>query len=300
MGPTAAGKTNLAMQLQDRLPLEIVSVDSAMVYRGLDIGTAKPAAAELARAPHWLIDICDATENYSAGRFCRDALQAIETIRAGQKIPLLVGGTGLYFRSLERGFSTLPSTDKATRRRLSGLLSEWGTAGAHARLAKIDAESARRIHPNDRQRIQRALEVYEMTGKTLSDLLAAGRHPALAAMPLKFVLAPADRAVLHQAVEQRFDTMLARGLLEEVRGFYARDDMHADLSSMRLVGYRQVWGHLAGEFPYEEMRRRAIAATRQLVKRQLTWLRAEPESLWLEPASTDICDVIAKHIQSRF
>ena len=286
MGPTGGGKTALAMRLLEELPAEIVSVDSGLVYRGLDIGTAKPSAAELARAPHRLIDICEVTEPYSAGRFCRDAARAIAAIQARGKIPLLVGGSGLYFRSLELGFSALPPTDAATRRRVSARLARWGAAAAHARLARIDPESARRIHPKDPQRVQRALEVHEITGKPLSALLAAGRRRASGAPPpLKFILAPAERAALHRAVERRFDAMLERGLVEETRGFHEREDTHAGLSAMRLVGYRQVWGYLDGRFSWQEMRRRAIVATRQLVKRQLTWLRGETEARWLVPAA---------------
>ena len=307
MGPTGGGKTALAMRLLEKLPMEIVSVDSAMVYRGLDIGTAKPSAAELARAPHRLIDICEVTENYSAGRFCQDAARAIAAIRAAGKIPLLVGGSGLYFRSLERGFSALPPTDAATRRRLSARLARWGAAKAHARLARLDPEAARRIHRNDPQRIQRALEVHAMTGKTLSELLAAGRRSLLGAAPLKFVLAPTERDALREAVERRFDAMLARGLIEEARGFYRRAEVHAGLNAMRLVGYRQVWGYLAGEYPYEEMRRRAVVATRRLAKRQLTWLRGETGAVWLEAppeaageaAGAAICEVICDAIRDK-
>lgn len=290
MGPTASGKTALALELHKRLPIEIVSVDSAMVYRGLDIGTAKPSLAEQKTAPHRLIDICEPTENYSAGQFCRDALSAIEEIHSNNKIPLLVGGTGLYFRSLEQGFSTLPSTDEAIREKVSALMQELGPGHAHAKLAEIDPASAQRIHPNDPQRIQRALEVYEITGKPLSELMAEGRHAQLASNPIKFVLAPSDRAVLHTAVEARFDQMLELGLVDEVDKFYRRNDMHAELSSMRLIGYRQVWRYLAGDSPYQEMREHAIVATRQLVKRQLTWFRAEADLTWLEAENTAVID----------
>ncbi len=296
MGPTGSGKTVLALALQAHLPVEIISVDSALVYRGLDIGTAKPTPAEQAIAPHRLIDICEPTENYSAGRFCRDALAAIQAIRKRGNIPLLVGGTGLYFRLLEQGFSTLPTTDAATRARLSAWMQQWGMHRAHARLAEIDPPSAARIHPNDPQRIQRALEVYVITGKPLSALLAAGRVAPLNACLVKFVLAPAERAVLHQAVAARFERMLAQGLLDEVHGFYRREDMHPGLNAMRLVGYRQVWQHLAGKSSYQTMRDQAIAATRQLIKRQLTWFRAEADTIWLAAGDTGIANKILSEI----
>jgi tRNA dimethylallyltransferase len=282
MGPTASGKTDLAMALHEQLPVELVSVDSAMVYRGMDIGTAKPSAAELARAPHRLIDICDPAEAYSAADFRRDALAAMGEITAAGKIPLLVGGTMLYFRALQYGLSDLPHADPVLRARLAQALQRDGLAALHARLARVDPEAARRIHPNDPQRTLRALEVWEATGRPLSELQ---RQPG-EAMPyraLKLVLAPPDRAVLHARIDRRFLQMLDTGLVEEVERLVARGDLDPELPSMRSVGYRQVWRWLRGESSRAEMVQEGQAATRQLARRQLTWLRKEPGTHWLEP-----------------
>ena len=284
MGPTAGGKTSLAVELVKQLPLEIISVDSAMVYRGMDIGTAKPDREVLQTAPHRLIDICDPTEAYSAGRFREDALAAIDDIRRNSRIPLLVGGTGLYFRTLEQGFSDLPATDPALRARLTRMLRERGSPALHAELARVDPVSAGRLHPNDSQRIQRALEVYEMTKTPLSVLTGEGRLGALPGNVVKLALAPSDRQVIRERARQRFTGMLERGLVDEVRGFFRREDMHEDLAAMRLVGYRQVWSYLAGRSSYSEMRERAVIATRQLAKRQITWLRAEQDTTWFDGA----------------
>ena len=288
MGPTASGKTSLAVELVKHLPLEIISVDSAMVYRGMDIGTAKPTREVLEVAPHRLIDICDPTEAYSAGRFRRDAMAAIEEIRGNNRIPVLVGGTGLYFRSLEQGFSDLPSTDPALRTRLTQMLRERGSPALHADLSRVDPASAGRLHPNDSQRIQRALEVYEMTKTPLSVLIAEGRLGALPYNVIKLVLAPSDRRIIREQARQRFIGMLDNGLVDEVHGFFKREDMHEGLSSMRMVGYRQVWCYLAGRFSYAEMRERAVIATRQLAKRQLTWLRAEENTTWFDSSRPEI------------
>ena len=282
MGPTASGKTSLAVELVKHLPLEIISVDSAMVYRGMDIGTAKPTRAVLEAAPHHLIDICEPTESYSAGRFRRDAMVAIEEIRRNNRIPILVGGTGLYFRSLEKGFSDLPATDPALRARLTRMLLAHGPAALHAELKRVDPVSAERLHSNDSQRIQRALEVYEMTGTPLSGLTAAGRQGPLPCKVIKLALVPSDRRIIREQARRRFIRMLEKGLVEEVRGFFRRDDMHEGLTSMRMVGYRQVWSYLAGRFSYPEMRERAIIATRQLAKRQVTWLRREENTTWFD------------------
>ena len=282
MGPTASGKTDLAIALHERLPVELVSVDSAMVYRGMDIGTAKPSAAELARAPHRLIDICDPAEAYSAADFRRDALAAMAEITAAGRIPLLVGGTMLYFRALQYGLSDLPHADPELRARLAQALQRDGLAALHARLARVDPEAARRIHPNDPQRTLRALEVWESTGRPLSELQ---RQPG-EAMPyqaLKLVLAPPDRAVLHARIDRRFLQMLETGLVEEVERLVARGDLDPELPSMRSVGYRQVWRWLRGESSRAEMVQEGQAATRQLARRQLTWLRKEPGTHWLEP-----------------
>ena len=284
MGPTASGKTSLAIELVKHLPLEIVSVDSAMVYRGMDIGTAKPSREILETTPHHLIDICEPTESYSAGRFRRDAMAAIEKIRRNDRIPILVGGTGLYFRSLEKGFSDLPATDPVVRARLAEMLQERGSAALHAQLSRVDPESAGRLHPNDSQRVQRALEVYEMAKTPLSVLTAAGRRGSLPGKVIKLALVPADRNVIRERAGQRFVRMLQQGLLDEVRVFFQREDMHDRVTSMRMVGYRQVWSYLAGRSSYSEMRERAIIATRQLAKRQVTWLRTEGNTTWFDSA----------------
>ena len=298
MGPTASGKTSLAVELVKHLPLEIISVDSAMVYRGMDIGTAKPTREVLDIAPHRLIDICDPADSYSAGRFRRDAMTAIEEIRGNNRIPVLVGGTGLYFRSLEQGFSDLPSTDPALRTRLTQMLRERGSPALHAELNRIDPASARRLHPNDSQRIQRALEVYEITGTALSVLLAEGRLGALPYNVVKLALAPSDRRIIREQARQRFIGMLDDGLVDEVHGFFAREDMHEGLSSMRMVGYRQIWCHLAGRFSYSEMRERAVIATRQLAKRQLTWLRAEENTTWFDSSRPEIAQEVMEFLRN--
>ena len=288
MGPTASGKTSLAVELVKHLPLEIISVDSAMVYRGMDIGTAKPTREVLEAAPHHLIDICEPTESYSAGRFRRDAMVAIEEIRKNNRIPILVGGTGLYFRSLEKGFSDLPATDPALRARLTQMLLAHGSAALHAELKRVDPVSAERLHANDSQRIQRALEVYEMTGTPLSGLTAAGRQGPLPCKVIKLALVPSDRRIIRERTRRRFIRMLENGLVDEVRGFFKREDMHEGLSSMRMVGYRQVWSYLAGRFSYDEMRERAVIATRQLAKRQITWLRREENTTWFDGSRPEI------------
>lgn len=282
MGPTASGKTTLALALHRQLPVEIISVDSAMVYRGMDIGTAKPGPEILKQVPHRLIDICDPVESYSVGRFCEDALAAISEIHAQQKIPLLVGGTGLYFRTLEQGISALPPADLVIRAALEAEVRQIGSRGMHERLAAIDAESAHRIHPNDPQRIQRALEVYEITGKPLSDFFSEGRQTPLPYTPVKIIIAPDDRAVIHARVQQRFIDMMDAGLLEEVRVLYENQAIHAALPAMRMVGYRQIWRYLDGSIDYQMMLEHAIVATRQLAKRQMTWLRSEQNGVWFD------------------
>ena len=286
MGPTASGKTGLAVELVQRLPCEIVSVDSAMVYRGMDIGTAKPGPDVLGRAPHRLIDILDPSESYSTARFRRDALAEMAAIAAQGRIPLLVGGTMLYFRGLQEGLARLPDADPEVRRALSEEAERIGWGALHARLARLDPESAARIHPKDPQRIQRALEVRVLTGEPLSALIRAGSRSPFPYRVLKLVRAPADRQVLHRRIERRFDLMLEEGLIGEVESLWARGDLTADLPSMRCVGYRQVLRFLRAEYSFEEMRRRALFATRQLAKRQLTWLRGMDDCHWLgdEPA----------------
>jgi len=283
MGPTASGKTALAIELRRHFPVDIVSVDSALVYRGMDIGTAKPDAATLAVAPHALLDIRDPSESYSAAEFREDALREMAQITAQGRVPLLVGGTMLYFKALRQGLAELPAADPGLRARLEAEAAEIGWPAMHRRLAALDPAAAERIHPNDPQRTQRALEVIEITGRPLSELQAEQPAERFDYDVLRLVACPQPRAVLHQRIEQRFDAMMAEGFLQEARRLFERGDLHRDLPSMRSVGYRQARGYLAGEFGLEEMRRRAIAATRQLAKRQLTWLRQERGALWYDP-----------------
>jgi tRNA dimethylallyltransferase len=287
MGPTASGKTALAVELVQRLPLEIISVDSAMVYRGMDIGTAKPDGATLAVAPHRLIDIRDPGEGYSAAQFRDDALHEMELICARGNTPLLVGGTMLYFRALERGLSDLPGADRELRARLEARAAQIGWAAMHRRLADVDAESAARIHPNDPQRIQRALEVFELSGVPLSALCRQGREGPPAYRFLKIALAPPRRELLHQRIEARFHAMLEQGFLDEVTRLRERGDLTPQLPALRAVGYRQAWMYLEGELSERQWVERAVVATRQYAKRQLTWLRAEPDAHWLDPLSAD-------------
>jgi tRNA dimethylallyltransferase len=280
MGPTASGKTELAIALHDQLPVELISVDSAMVYRGMDIGTAKPSPAERATAPHRLVDICDPSEAYSAARFRADALREMRAITAAGRIPLLVGGTMLYYRALQHGLSALPQADPEVRERLEARLDAEGPAALHVQLAGIDPVAARRIHANDPQRILRALEVWEITGRPLSDLQGSPGVP----MPyraLKLVRAPGSRMQLYDRINRRFDAMLDAGLVDEVRQLVARGDLSTELPSMRSVGYRQVWSWLRGDYGRTEMIERGKAATRQFAKRQMTWLRSEADCCWL-------------------
>jgi tRNA dimethylallyltransferase len=281
MGPTASGKTDLAIALHRRLPVELISVDSAMVYRGMDIGTAKPSAAELAQAPHRLIDICDPAERYSAARFREDALREMAAITAAGRIPLLVGGTMLYFRALQHGLSRLPQAEPSIRARLQAELERAGLAALHRRLAEVDPAAARRIHRNDPQRTLRALEVWEASGRPLSEL-QAGAGEAMPYRAIKLVRTPVSRSVLHGRIDRRFLGMLEDGLVEEVQALVARGDLDPGMPSMRSVGYRQVWAWLRGEYDREEMIRRGQAATRQLAKRQMTWLRSESGCHWLD------------------
>ncbi len=286
MGPTASGKTDLAIELVRRMPCDIISVDSAMVYRGMDIGTAKPGPDTLAVAPHRLIDIRDPAEAYSAAQFSADARREIAASHAAGRIPLLVGGTMLYFHALQHGLSLLPSADAAVRERLEAEARTRGWAALHARLAEVDPVAAARIHPNDPQRIQRALEVHELTGRSLSSFFTdqhlGSLTPSLPGKLIKLVLAPSDRGVLRGRIAARFQQMLERGLISEVEALYQRGDLHRDLPSMRAVGYRQVWDYLSGELPYAHMVERAAIATRQLAKRQLTWLRREQGAQWID------------------
>ncbi len=280
MGPTASGKTSLAVEFVRRFGCDIVSVDSAMIYRGMDIGTAKPRPDILAVAPHRLIDILDPTEKYSAARFREDALTAMREISASGRVPLLTGGTMLYFDVLEHGISPLPGADPAIRATLDARALKEGWPALHAELVRLDPEAARRIKPNDRQRIQRALEVCYISQRPFSELRAAAAVETSEYRYLKLALAPSDRVVLHEIIEQRFRSMMAHGFLDEVRGLRARGDLDTSMPSMRAVGYRQLWEHLETGVSLEESVRRGIVATRRYAKRQLTWLRAEPDMRW--------------------
>ena len=284
MGPTASGKTGVAVELFQKLPIELISVDSALVYRDMDIGTAKPDAATLKLAPHHLIDVIDPTEAYSAAQFRADALKLMAEITARGKVPVLVGGTMLYFKALQGGLSDLPEADPDTRARLDAEALQFGWPAMHARLAKIDPETAARLQTTDAQRIQRALEVWELSGKTMTQIFAEStEHTALPYRLLKLALVPSDRKVLHDRIAIRFEQMLAAGLLDEVRGLRENyPALHPGLPSMRCVGYRQAWQYLDGEFGMDTFKEKGIAATRQLAKRQLTWLRGMDDIVELD------------------
>jgi tRNA dimethylallyltransferase len=297
MGPTASGKTALACALSERFPLGLISVDSALVYRGLDIGAAKPDAATLARYPHALIDIRDPAEPYSAADFSADAQHAMQRIGEAGRIPLLVGGTGLYFRALQRGLSSLPEADATLRAQLAQEAAAIGWDGMHRRLAELDPPAAARIKPGDAQRIQRALEVIALTGQPLSAQQQGGRGQPFPWRVLKLALIPDDRAPLHARIAQRFDDMLQHGLLEEVRALRGRGDLKADLPAIRAVGYRQAWEHLDGCYDAAELRNRGIYATRQLAKRQITWLRSELDARVLDPERTSPLDRAADAVR---
>lgn len=297
MGPTASGKTDLAVALREHFPFELISVDSALVYRGMDIGTAKPDATLLARAPHRLIDIRDPSQAYSAAEFREDALQEMAAIVAAGRIPLLVGGTMLYYRALEHGLSDLPGADAKVRERLERQAAELGWEAMHARLAEVDPQAAERIHCNDPQRIQRALEVYEITGRPMSELQACVVRDPLPYRLLKLALVPKDRALLHRRIEQRFLQMLSQGFIDEVARLRARGDLRPEMPSMRSVGYRQVWEYLDGDCSYDEMVQRGIAASRQLAKRQLTWLRSDQNLTNFFIDEVNLFDRVLKSLQ---
>lgn len=281
MGPTASGKTALAIALRQKLPVDIISVDSALIYRGMDIGTAKPDANEQSLAPHRLIDILDPAFPYSAADFRRDALNAMEEITAAGRIPLLVGGTMLYFKALLEGLSPLPSANSDVRAEIEKKAAEHGWEAIHKELALVDPVAAQRIHPNDPQRLSRALEVYLISGKTMTELTKISGE-SLPYDVYQFAIAPKDRNVLHQRIEARFKQMLTCGFEDEVKSLYERGDLHEDLPSVRCVGYRQMWSYLSGEIDYDEMVYRGICATRQLAKRQITWLRGWNDIHWLD------------------
>lgn len=299
MGPTASGKTDAAVHLVEHLPVEIISVDSVLIYKEMNIGSAKPDANILQKAPHRLIDFLDPSQAYSVAEFQRDALQAMQEITRQGKIPLLVGGTMLYFRSLIDGLSDLPAADASVRQKLETEAAEIGWPAMHDKLKKVDSLSAEKIHPNDPQRIQRALEVFEITGEALSQLQI--KHKAEYSLPYnmtKIIINPDSRAVLHQRIEQRFTQMLEQGFVDEVKALYERGDLHADMPSMRAVGYRQVWEYLAKQRDYDSMVERGIVVTRQLAKRQLTWLRNEQNATWFDSLQANMNDKILELVKS--
>ncbi|MBL53654.1 MAG: tRNA (adenosine(37)-N6)-dimethylallyltransferase MiaA [Pseudomonadota bacterium] len=286
MGPTASGKTGLALELAKHIPAEIISVDSALVYRHMDIGTAKPTPEEMAIAPHWLVDIIEPNEAYSVAEFVKDATRLIGEIHSRGKLPILAGGTIMYFNALINGISPLPKSDTKVRDDIAREAEEKGWQLLHDELAVIDPVAAARIHPNDPQRLTRALEVYRSSGQTLTHW----QQQATTRCPYnieQFAIAPQDRAVLHDRIAQRFDLMLEQGLVAEVEKLYQRGDLNEDMPSIRSVGYRQVWQYLNGELSYADMRDRGIIATRQLAKRQLTWLRGWSELTWLDTFAKD-------------
>ena len=281
MGPTASGKTDLAIALRKSLPVEVISVDSALIYKGMDIGTAKPSREELAKAPHRLIDILDPAESYSAMNFRADALKEMAKITVSGRIPLLVGGTMLYYKALIKGLSPLPSADSEVRAKIEQKAAEFGWGALHKDLMAIDPISANRINPNDSQRINRALEVFYITGKTMTELTTQ-QGESLPYDVLQFAIAPEDRAVLHERIEQRFHKMIELGFEQEVRKLFERGDLNIDLPSIRCVGYRQMWEYLQGDISLDEAIFKGICATRQLAKRQITWLRGwQSEITWL-------------------
>ncbi len=286
MGPTAAGKTALALALHERFPVDIISVDAAQVYRGLDIGTAKPSPEEQVRAPHRLIDIRDPADPYSAAQFCEDARREMDEIAARGRIPLLVGGTMFYFKALEYGLSALPPADEDLRAELTAQARAQGWPALHARLRELDPAAAERIHPNDAQRVQRALEI----ALQRDDNAGAALQPSLPYAPIKLALAPEGRRTLHERIAVRFHTMLERGLLCEAEGLYRRGDLTLKLPAMRIVGYRQAWDYLSGIINYNAFVDRGIAATRQLAKRQYTWLRSYEGIEWV---NSERCDVVS-------
>lgn len=295
-GPTGAGKSEWAERLAGEAPVEVVSVDSALVYRGLDVGSAKPPRELRQRVPHHLIDICDPTETYSAGRFVQDATAAIAAIHGRRRVPLLVGGTMLYLRALLHGLAPLPPASPELRRELDERGAREGWRALHAELQRLDPEAAGKISGNDPQRIQRALEVCYTTGRRISELQRDTASPLAGYRVRSWALAPAERAVLHARIETRFHRMMAAGFLQEVRCLRQRGDLTERHSSMRAVGYRQLWAHLAGDYDLEEATRRGISATRQLAKRQLTWMRSEGSLQWIDPdtavsQSSWICDL---------
>ncbi|MEH6357739.1 MAG: tRNA (adenosine(37)-N6)-dimethylallyltransferase MiaA [Pseudomonadales bacterium] len=298
MGPTASGKTDLAIEIAEHLPCDIISVDSALVYRGLDIGSAKPDAETLAKAPHRLIDIRDPSEAYSAAEFRADAIEQMQEIVAAGRIPLLVGGTMMYFKVLREGIASMPAADQAVRDQIQADADRLGWQALHEKLQKIDPIAALKIHPNNPQRLMRALEVYELTGVALGEHWQQQAESVndLPCQLHQFAIIPEDRAALHARIEQRFMMMLEQGFVDEVNGLYNRDDLHKDLPALRSVGYRQVWEYLDGALSYDEMVFRGVVATRNLAKRQLTWLRGWPELNTLLPGEQKNIDKVLNNV----
>ncbi|PMO52849.1 tRNA (adenosine(37)-N6)-dimethylallyltransferase MiaA [Vibrio breoganii] len=299
MGPTASGKTELAIRLRQRFPIELISVDSALIYKGMDIGTAKPTAEEQAAAPHRLIDIIDPSESYSAADFRRDALQLMDEITAQGKIPMLVGGTMLYYKALLEGLSPLPAADPDIRAQIEQEATQKGWQALHDELKQIDPVSAERIHPNDPQRLSRALEVFRISGKSLTELTQQKGEPIPYDVK-QFAIAPQERSELHRRIELRYEKMVEAGFEDEVRALHQRTDLHPDLPSIRCVGYRQMWGYLEEEYSFDEAIFKGVCATRQLAKRQITWLRSWKDLTWLDSQNIDhgvetIANVIASN-----
>ncbi len=290
MGPTASGKTDLAVTLHEQLPCDIISVDSALVFKGMDIGTAKPDSDLLARAPHRLINIRDPAEAYSAAEFREDALREMQEIAAQGRIPLLVGGTMMYYKALRDGLADLPAADETVRQEISSQAEQEGWNAVHVRLQGVDPASATRIHPTDSQRLQRALEIYLVSGRTMTELVAEQKRTQLPFQLLNIAVAPQERSVLHERIAKRFHMMLEAGFIEEVERLHARKDLHPGLPSIRCVGYRQAWSYLEGELSRSEMVDRGIIATRQLAKRQFTWLRSWDDLNWFNSLSGDLLD----------
>ena len=298
MGPTASGKTTLSIQLAQGFNCEIISVDSALVFRGMDIGTAKPTTKERAGIPHHLIDILDPAESFSTGQFREQSLTLMDEITGRGKIPLLTGGTMLYFNVLFHGLAELPPANKEIREKLDQQAAAQGWQQMHKRLAEIDPESALRIHPNDPQRIQRALEVYEISGKPLTGFFKQSREQKIPFRKIKLVIAPEDRKQLHENIASRFHKMLEKGLIEEVNALYQRGDLNEKLPAIRAVGYRQIWSYLTGEYDFETMTDKAIIATRQLAKRQFTWLRRETDAQWFQTGQPHLVNKVVKELKS--
>jgi tRNA dimethylallyltransferase len=299
MGPTASGKTGVAVELAQQFPVELISVDSALVFRDMDIGTAKPDAATLARAPHHLIDIIDPTEAYSAAAFRKDALRLMADINARGKVPLLVGGTMLYYKALREGLSPLPQADATLRAELDAEIAQHGIEALHAKLAEVDAETAARLHSTDTQRVQRAMEIYRASGKPMSELIKQQEQDPLPYDLLSIALIPSDRSVLHDRIASRFEKMLSEGLVDELRSLRGKYPLQREMTSMRCVGYRQSWEFMEGEIDEAGLMEKGIAATRQLAKRQLTWLRSMPENMEVDCLEADLYERVLANINSK-